>query len=492
MKPYKTFLFALISLLCIVFFACINPFEHIDFSKNIYLRLPKYKDIFIFPKTKISLQTELDRQKALIDSITQVLTTQYKLDTSMLFTNELRNIPSTFLEYDTLYPHPLKAFYKNLQNAPTSHELIRILHYGDSQIENERVTSSLRHYLQSAFGGEGKGIVSLYTNVFASGISIEKSNTWKKIEMKKGGRRGNFGLCNAYIYPLSQSNVSSNIVLNFSSSKYAEIKQPLFLQALVHEDISPNEIHFKLNNKNTNSQPSIESRYGLSLYSWALPNNCTQATLKFDMGKNHIVYALSVNDTSGIVVDNLPMRGSTGQIFFQNNRQFLTTNYDLTNVKLVIFQFGVNAIPQDPSIIISDYTYYENQISTELAYLRSLIPDLPILVVGTSDRSRKNGSDFETNPNVLSVRKAQRNAALKTGCAYWDLYTAMGGENSMQLWVNTNPPLANKDFIHFNQLGADKVGKMLYKSLIQDYQKYLFLEKKQEFEKLKINTHAKK
>lgn len=491
MKPYKTLLFSLLSLFCIGLFSLLIPYKNISLSENIYIRFPQYEDVFVFSNTQAQLLSENNRQKAYADSITQVISTLYHLDTSVLFLSELESIATTPFEYDTLFPHPLGLFYENLQNLKEEKELIRILHYGDSQIENERITSTLRHYLQSGFGGSGKGIVSLYTNVFASGLSIEKSSVWQKVEMKKGERRGNFGLCNAYIYPLTQNKNGANIVLNVLGSKYQEIKNGLSLQALVHEDVSPNEIHLTINKNSLDIEPNIKTRYGLSLYSWTLPKEFSQARLQLEMGKNHILYALSINDTSGIVVDNLAIRGSTGQIFFQNNRQFLTTNYNLLDVKLVIYQFGVNAIPQNSSTIIKDYTYYENQIVTELSYLRSLMPNLPILVIGTSDRSRKNGNTFETNPNIAGVCKAQKNAALKAGCVYWDLYTAMGGENSMQVWANAEPSLANKDFIHFSQAGADKVGKILYKSLIQDYQKYLSLKAKDKLNELKTDPNAK-
>jgi hypothetical protein len=45
----------------------------------------------------------------------------------------------------------------------------------------------------------------------------------------------------------------------------------------------------------------------------------------------------------------------------------------------------------------------------------------------------------------------------------------MGGENSMPNWVNANPPLAYKDFIHFNDVGAAKVAGLLTDALLEQY-----------------------
>ena len=52
----------------------------------------------------------------------------------------------------------LDNFFKSLkEDAPR--ELVRIVHYGDSQIEGDRMTEYLRYRLQKKFGGCGVGTV---------------------------------------------------------------------------------------------------------------------------------------------------------------------------------------------------------------------------------------------------------------------------------------------------------------------------------------------
>ena len=50
--------------------------------------------------------------------------------------------------------------------------------------------------------------------------------------------------------------------------------------------------------------------------------------------------------------------------------------------------------------------------------------------------------------------------AASEGIAYWSLYNAMGGWNSMIDWNEKG--LAANDGIHFSQRGADKAGNMLW------------------------------
>jgi lysophospholipase L1-like esterase len=49
----------------------------------------------------------------------------------------------------------------------------------------------------------------------------------------------------------------------------------------------------------------------------------------------------------------------------------------------------------------------------------------------------------------------------------------MGGEGTIVKWADTVPRLANKDYIHFNYKGANKVANIIFNSFINDYNKIL-------------------
>ena len=70
------------------------------------------------------------------------------------------------------------------------------------------------------------------------------------------------------------------------------------------------------------------------------------------------------------------------------------------------------------------------------------------------------------------VRDALKKAAFKSGAAFWDMYKAMGGRNSMPSWVFAEPPLASGDFVHFNPRGAKTIAQMFYNSFILEYHRF--------------------
>jgi lysophospholipase L1-like esterase len=173
-----------------------------------------------------------------------------------------------------------------------------------------------------------------------------------------------------------------------------------------------------------------------------------------------IVYGLALDGEVGVAVDNFPMRGSSGLGFTKINRNRYSAQLSAMNVVAVILQFGVNIIPDERE----NYDYYEKWFSQQLKSIQTAGPEVAIIVIGPSDMGKNNEGEIVSYENIPLIRDAMKSAALKNGCCFWDLYKAMGGENSMSAWVKDD--LAQKDYTHFTYKGARYVGEMLYNSIM--------------------------
>jgi len=96
--------------------------------------------------------------------------------------------------------------------------------------------------------------------------------------------------------------------------------------------------------------------------------------------------------------------------------------------------------------------------------------------MGVSDMSKKEQTRYVSYSNIEKVRDAQRRAAFRAGCIFWDTYQAMGGHNSMPSWVFHDPPLARKDFTHFTFKGSKMIGRLFYNAFINEYEMFLAKE----------------
>jgi hypothetical protein len=489
MKPFRicVFMLSVFSILAAIsfIFAGKNP-ELIGYTLKIpsFVPLlkssqPKYKDISHIITLSNQLTDSVSTEDVSKDTVVNSLkTSKNKLfkKTTNIKTDSLRSLLKNidFPEgNDTL----LFPFFSELQNLKESKKLIRILHYGDSQIEGDRITSYVRNQLQTRFGGSGVGFIPIVA-VNPSSISYvyNVSDNWKKYSPlqsfteEKVNRRYGILLNCARItsnskekegwIELKRSNIAYRLAQQFQQCRifYGFNKSPMLVELKQNESVLDAEI--------------VPATKGLKEMLWKF-DSPKDLTISFKATDPPEVYGIALDSKQGIAVDNIPLRGSSGLEFTKMDMNFLKDFYRLVNVKLLILQFGVNIVP----IITKNYDFYERSFQKQLMVLKQTIPNLPIIVVGVSDISRNGDNGYESYPNIEQIRDAQKTAAFNAGCAFWDTYEVMGGHNSMPSWVFANPPLAQKDFIHFSPQGAKIIGEMFYRSFIYEYERYLEKQK---------------
>jgi lysophospholipase L1-like esterase len=137
-------------------------------------------------------------------------------------------------------------------------------------------------------------------------------------------------------------------------------------------------------------------------------------------------------------------------------------------VKLIILQFGGNALPsiKDATMAANYAGYLRGQINI----IKKMAPNASIIFIGPADMSVKEGTDYITHPQLEATRDGIKKVALETGCAFFDMYDCMGGANSMASWVDQK--LAANDYIHFSPQGARKIATLFYSALITEYNSY--------------------
>ena len=166
------------------------------------------------------------------------------------------------------------------------------------------------------------------------------------------------------------------------------------------------------------------------------------------------VYGLSQESAAGVIVDNIPMRGCMGLVFTKMNRTQLETFYREQNVRLIIMQFGGNAIPanEKPGTIAAIVKGLREQVR----YVHSCAPEASILFIGPSDMLTQTDGEWQTYPLVPYMDRLLQKMAQEEGIAYFSLFRWMGGAGSMKHWQEIG--LAGADGVHFHRVGARKAG----------------------------------
>ncbi|MCX7862358.1 MAG: hypothetical protein N2449_05125 [Bacteroidales bacterium] len=369
----------------------------------------------------------------------------------------------------------LQLFFDALQNQPYIH----VLHYGDSQIEGDRITNYLRQQFQKIIPSCGEGlIIPFKVNQISQAIDITTEGNWQRYTVNNSKNKklnhNNFGPLLQFVrYAPLYNDSSGNDSVIFEASLIARKNKEL--GAMCQEFKKVKLIYGNLNkpvlvqlyaDNDFIEMKSLNPTITIQTTTFDIHKKAEKITLEFTGKDSPDLYAISFEDDHGIYFDNISLRGNSGTDFSKIPCNQLSSSGILLNVKLIMYQFGINVAPSN----LNDYTFYENWVYYQLQHLKRCFPQASILVVGISDMSMNTDSGLVSIPSITKIRNAQKQAAKRANCAFWDTYEAMGGAHSMASWVKAG--LASKDYTHFSFAGAQKISKLLFHALYNELVRY--------------------
>ena len=366
----------------------------------------------------------------------------------------------------------LFPLFRSFHNMHGRNKPVRVLHYGDSQIEADRITSTIRNFMQRKYGGRGVGFLPVVP-VADVAITFQQdvSPRWKRFSaLDKGNRaqveRGRFGIAGNLVRydPVDQTDTVAHIGLLPVYTGYRNSRT--FTHARLFYGTAEKPFPIIVNRKDTVIMTAHDT---VSSALWHFDASQNSLDLQLISSCLPDLYGIALDGENGVAVDNLPLRGSLGLDFFRMDTAQMGQMFRMIDVEMLILQFGANVVTN----MVKNFDDYARRFVNELRMLQALKPGLTIAVIGVHDMSRNTQDGYQSYPNIVQIRDAQKKAAFETGCVFWDLYEAMGGNNSMPGWVFADPPLAKKDFVHFTIGGAKIVAELFCKAWEKEYQIFL-------------------
>jgi hypothetical protein len=354
----------------------------------------------------------------------------------------------------------LKKFLDALIRTQKTKRNLRIAFYGDSFIEGDVFCGSFRDSLQSIFGGEGVGYVPITSDVagFRNTIkhSFENWETRSLINRKDSTlAMGPSGYC---FVPME----GNRITYKPSRQRYLRSFNTI---NLYYKSFKETVLHYTIDTTRSSETFVPSSR----LKEWKHKSkNSKSVKFEFDPYDSLYLYGASFESGEGIYVDNFSLRGNSGMSLSGISDEVYREFNRYRNYKLIILQFGLNIVIEDSL----NYKAYSKRMIKVIERLKKNFPDASFLLLSVSDRSSNTSGEFKTMNAIPAMRNAQRLIAQKTGIAFWDMYEAMGGENSMVRFSEAKPALAAKDYTHLTFKGGRILSGKLVKSLLFEKEKY--------------------
>lgn len=339
----------------------------------------------------------------------------------------------------------------------TRRGLVRVLHFGDSQIDLDHLTGPLRAIARQRHGDGGLGYVPAarpWPWFYLNGLVLDEQGSWERLRLV-GGRRpdGRLGLGGLAVETVA---AGASLQLALAATERASTITLAYLAQPGGGTI----------------EPRVDGRPMARLSSAAAPARAAWHTLSVDDARHSVtlrasgrvrLYGLVFERPGpGITWENLPLVGTRFHQLSGIAAEHWIAQLQQRRPDLVLFQFGAN----DTISWGGSLAQYAARVGEVLERLHRGAPQAGCLVVGPLDRVVRDGSGrLVAPPTVARIVTTQRAVALSHRCAFWDTREAMGGPGSLVRWIARG--MVRKDLLHLNELGSRALAQQLDRALQQ-------------------------
>lgn len=394
------------------------------------------------PKAKRKLQDSLCDSTVVVDDRTPIAYTD-----------------SSVIDYSEGGMGGMHHFYEALERRNELGRPVRIAYFGDSFVEGDIMTCDLREMLQEKFGGSGVGWVdcSDQLNGFRQTVRYQASGLTEYEVVKHPFMYSKEGIAQRYFIPeegakMGYRGSKARRYINSwnQTSFFLRTAQSLVMKTTVGDTVLVDTI------QGSEQVQSIVHR------------KSQMRSVKYevcDVKPGTLLYGVALESQQGVVLDNFSMRGSAGKSLAKIPLSTLLDFARLRPYDLFVLHFGLNVANELSNA--ENYKSYIKQMEKVVNHLRTAYPQTSILVMSMPDRDQRTDAGIRTMKGVETLVAYQQVLAARTKVAYFNLFQAMGGRESMMKLVDMG--VANKDYTHLSFSGGRGVARPIYEALIQGY-----------------------
>ena len=349
--------------------------------------------------------------------------------------------------------------------------VVRVLHFGDSHVAADYWTGELRRLFQERFGDAGPGHVlpgrpwKYFRHARARSLP---ATGWESAGLGDGIHDGIYGLSGVGLVPLG-SPTPAVLESTFRSAtvEFASLAEGACLAVSVDGDTvfagaPEDEEAAACADVDLDDPPDLPLR--IVSVRGRSPLEEVPHRLEVSDACGGSVRLLGVelrSGGSGVLWDSLGLNGAEIGALSRWDPRLRRALLDRAAPDLIVVSYGTNDMGRGDL----DPDSYRLEVEDALRSLREDAPFAAVLVTGPFDRagkSRRVRRLLATTERL--VERSIREAALSTGCAYWDAKAAMGGEGAVVRWARRG--LAQRDYVHLTGAGYQRMAQLLAEQLL--------------------------
>lgn len=339
-------------------------------------------------------------------------------------------------------------------DALRSGGLARMAVVGDSWIEGDIFTQNLRELMQAQYGGCGVGYMSMHTDFPGFRRSVKQGGKgWKVFMGNKKCRHEWLGLSEQYAIPETGVTATATYAGTdmFPHTSSWQTSRFLF--------ISPGESVISVKTDDGQwEERNIQGADSVQCIEVQAPARSFEVKTS---SPDIVGLGVWLDGTSGVSLDCMSSRGFSGITLTGISAGLCRGMARFVDYRLIVLEFGINAM----SASQKDYSVYSSRMVAVINHVRKCYPRADILVMGVGDRGEKRGGQVRSMATAPAMIAAQRDAARRAHCLFWDTREAMGGEGAVNDWSSKGH--INKDYIHMTHSGGARLAKELFNAIRQ-------------------------
>lgn len=441
----------------------LSAFLTILFAVIVFWGLRKILPARLFPENTVTSSNVVIDSLALdaLNNKNSDTITIIPLDTVSRVDTTLANIHLTATEHTEGYDN-LITFYQKLEKLESTKKgKIRVAYFGDSMIDGDLIVQDIRCSFQDTFGGEGIGFVGITSQSAASRYSVshQYSKNWKTQScLNVKSPKYPFGVDGQVAFAPDPTELSWVRYRANNLAHATTLKNPTLFYGQGENETAYVSI---IADKDTAIQKVLKPTNLLN----TLPLTSNAKSLKVDFNKTAGIpfYGINIDDSVGVYVDNFSIRGNSGLPLSGFNSDLMKAFDKVLHYDLIILQYGTNVLNYSSS----NYDWYENKMTNVVNHIKNCFPNAEVLIISVGDRATKQNMEMKTDKSVAPLLKAQKEYASTTHSSFINLFSLMGGQNSMVKWVGES--MANKDYTHFSAKGSKKIGQLIFNEINNGY-----------------------
>ncbi|TPV94239.1 MAG: hypothetical protein B7733_16155 [Myxococcales bacterium FL481] len=363
----------------------------------------------------------------------------------------------------------LDSFFASLARSEAGQPgaITRVVHWGDSAIGVDGITSAIRHRMQQRFGDAGHGFHLMAppnTSYRHQGVKFKHNDRWGKcFIIRKCRRDGHYGLGGVTFRSLGGAESSFAPAPKRSLGKVSRFE----VWYAAHPGGGKLRLRVDRGDKvvlDTHAD-QLEDRW----HAIDVEDGMHQLSVRAAGSGRVRVYGVTMErDVPGVVWDGLALVGAFTNRMTQFDADHLRAQLEHRRPQLAVLTFGGNDMVRS-SMKMSQYADEFRQV---IRHVRTARPEMACVVMSPLDHGKRQGRRIITMPVVPKMIEAQRQVAKEEGCGFFDTFSAMGGDGSAGRWHKKRPRLVSGDLSHVTFKGQLVLGELFYRALMQAYVEY--------------------